>query len=417
MKKSAIKKYMQTSAENIKIVKEEFEAVSYCLNERQIRLRCAAKAGSYNRINDRGGITVVHKATGVSRPRIYGGLKEIGSTEKTDKNRIGKTGGGRRKITGTYPEILKDSEVSAEPLTGGDAESPLRWTCKSTYRIRDESISEGYRISRPEVGELLSEPGYSPQSDRKTEEGGDHCDRNEQFEYISRKVENFQENGQPSVSADTGKKENIGNYADRGREYQKKGSPEKVNVYDFINKELGKVAPYGIYNMGRNEGFVNVGISNDTAESAVNSINNRWDKMGKEQYPDASEVLITADCGGSNGYRVRLWKTKLQEFADKSGLVINVCHFPPGTGRWNRIGHKMFCFISQNRRGRPSVSRETVVNLIGSTKNNRGLKIKAEPDENIYEKGIKISDEELAGVNIERDNFHGEWNYKIIPKV
>jgi hypothetical protein len=408
---------MENLVENIKIVKEEFEDISYCSDERQIRLWCAAKAGSYNRIYERGGITVVNKATGVSRPTIYHGLKEIGDTEKKDNSRIRKAGGGRRKITETYPDILKDSEVSVEPLTRGDPESPLRWTCKSTYHLRDELIAQGYKISQPEVGELLSEPGYSLQSDRKTEEGGEHSDRNEQSEHISKKVTDFQENGQPAVSADTGKKENIGNYADKGREYHKKGLPEKVNVYDFINKELGKVAPYGIYDIGRNEGFVNVGISNDTAEFAVNSINNWWNEMGKEQYPDASGILITADCGGSNGYRVRLRKTELQEFSNKTGLIINICHFPPGTSRWNKIGHKMFCFISQNWRGRPLVSRETVVNLIGSIKNNKGLKIKAKLDENVYEKGIKISDEELAGVNIEHDNFHGEWNYKIMPEV
>ncbi len=403
-------------SEYIKIIKEEFDDISYCLDERRIRLWCAAKARAYDRIHGRGGVMAVYKATCVSRPRIYAGLKEIESADKLDKNCIRRTGGGRKKVTQNQPNLLEDLENLVEPLTRGDPESALRWTCKSTYKLRDELVLKGYKISQPKVGELLSELGYSLQSNRKTEEGGNHPDRNAQFENINGEVKSFQERGLPAISVDTKKKENIGNYANKGREYHEEGQPKKVNVYDFINKELGKVAPYGIYDLSRNEGFVNVGISSDTAEFAVNSIRSWWYEMGKAEYPNASELLITADGGGSNGYRVRLWKIEVQKLANEIGMTIQVCHFPPGTSKWNKIEHKMFCFISQNWRGEPLITRETVINLIGNTKTNKGLKIKVKLDENIYGKGKKVTDEELKAVDIEESNFHGEWNYKIKPK-
>lgn len=402
--------------ERLRAIKEEFDDISDSFDERRIRLWCAAKARAYNRIHGRGGVTSVYKATGVSRPRIYVGLKEITSDEKLDKHRIRRKGGGRKKVVEKQPTLLSDLEGLVEPLSRGAPESPLRWTCKSTYKLRDELIAQGYKISQPKVGEVLSGLGYSLQSNRKTKEGGNHPDRNAQFEYINERVTSFQSSGLPAISVDTKKKEKIGNYANNGKEYRKKGQPEEVNVYDFINKELGKVAPYGIYDLFRNEGFVNVGISCDTAEFAVNSIRSWWYEMGKAEYPNATELLITADCGGSNGYRVRLWKIEVQKFADETGMIINVCHFPPGTSKWNKIEHRMFCFISQNWRGRPLITRETVVNLIGNTKAKSGLKIKAKLDENIYEKGKKVTDEELENVCIEKSDFHGEWNYKIKPK-
>ena len=403
-------------SKNISAIKNEFYDISYSLDERRTRLWCAAKARAYNRIHGKGGVMVVHKATNISRPTIQAGLKEIESEDKLDKKRNRKKGGGRKKITKKYPNILADLENLVEPLSRGDPESPLRWTCKSTYNLCDELVLQGYEISQRKVCDLLSELGYSLQSNRKTEEGGNHLDRNAQFEYINETVRKFQKRNLPAISIDTKKKENIGNYANKGKEYRKKGHPKKVKVYDFIDKKLGKVAPYGIYDLSKNEGFVNVGISCDTAEFAVNSIRSWWYEMGRARYSNAAELLITADCGGSNGYRVRLWKVELQKLADETGMTVNVCHFPPGTSKWNKIEHKMFCHISQNWRGEPLITRETVVNLIGSTKTKNGLKIMAKLDENIYEKGRKVTDDELNVVYLERSEFHGEWNYKIKPK-
>lgn len=400
---------------NISTIKEEFKDISYSLDERRIRLWCAAKARTYNRVYGRGGVMAVHKATKVSRPRIYYGLKEIQREGTLERERVRKPGGGRKKLTEQQVGILKDLERLVEPLTRGDPESPLRWTCKSTYNLRDELTAQGYDISQPKVGKLLSELGYSLQSNRRTKEGSSHPDRNAQFEHINRSVKLFQGRGLPAISVDTKKKENIGNYANKGKEYSKKGQPEEVEVYDFINKELGKVAPYGIYDLFRNEGFVNVGISSDTAEFAVNSIKSWWNELGKTKYLHARELLITADCGGSNGYRVRLWKVELQKLANETGMTINVCHFPPGTSKWNKIEHKMFSFISKNWRGKPLITRETVVNLIGNTKTQNGLKIKVKLDENMYKKGREVTDKELKSVHIETSDFHGEWNYKIKP--
>jgi hypothetical protein len=298
-------------------------------------------------------------------------------------------------------------------VTRGDPESPLRWICKSTSHLRDELLSQGYVISQPQVGKLLAELGYSLQAPRKTEEGGEHPDRDKQFAHIDEQVGKFQALGLPAISVDTKKKENIGNYANKGREYQPKGRPRHVKVYDFADKTLGKVSPYGICDIGRNEGFVNVGISRDTAEFAVNSIRAWWHEMGQPAYPNATKLLITADGGGSNGSRVRLWKTELQSFADESDLDVHVCHFPPGTSKWNKIEHKMFCHIPRNWRGRPLTSREAVVSLIRNTTTTKGLRIRAKLDERTYEKGRKISDSELAAVNIEHAEFCGKWNYTI----
>ena len=390
----------------ISAIKDEFDDISYSLDERRTRLWCAARARAHNRIYGKGGVMVVHKATNISRPTIYSGLKELKSEDKLDKKHIRKKGGGRKKITEQAPNILVDLENLIEPLTRGDPESPLRWTCQSTYNLCDELVSQGYKISQRKVWDLLSELGYSLQSNRKTEEGASHPDRNAQFEYINEMVNKFHSGGLPAISVDTKKKEKIGNYANKGQEYQKKGQAKKVRIYDFIDKKLGKVAPYGIYDLSKNEGFVSVGISSDTAEFAVNSIRSWWSEMGRMDYGDAGELLITADCGGSNGYRVRLWKVELQKLADEIGMAINVCHFPPGTSKWNKIEHKMFCHISKNWRGEPLITRETVVNLIGSTKTNKGLKIKAQLDQKIYQKGKKITDDELKAVYLEKSEFH-----------
>lgn len=396
-------------------IKEEFDDISYALDERRKRLWCAARAKAYNRRYRRGGVTALHQATKISRTTIYAGIKELDNQEKLDPEKKRKKGGGRKKITEKEPEILRELENLIEPVTRGDPESPLLWTCKSTYKLSKELRRKGYEISQRKVCDLLSELGYSLQSNRKMEEGGKHPDRNAQFEYINEKAKKFHNLSQPVISVDTKKKENIGNYSNKGKEYQKKGEPKQVKIYDFVDKKIGKVAPYGIYDLSKNEGFVNVGISSDTAEFAVNSIRSWWQEMGKEIYQDAAEILITADCGGSNGNRVRLWKVELQKFADETGMIINVCHFPPGTSKWNKIEHKMFCHISKNWRGKPLITREAVVKLISNTKTNQGLKIQAKLDEKTYLKGKKITDEQLNTVNLEKSEFHGEWNYRILP--
>jgi hypothetical protein len=320
-----------------------------------------------------------------------------------------------KKISKQQAELLGDLEKLVSPLTRGDPESALRWTCKSTRKLRDELKKQGYKVSHPTVGKLLKVLGYSLQALRKTKEGSSHKDRDGQFNYINEKVKEFQQLGRATISIDCKKKENIGNYANKGKEYQPKGQAEEVKVYDFIDKQLGKVAPYGIYDMGRNEGFINVGISADTAEFAVNSIRKWWSKMGKAIYENTPALLITADCGGSNGNRTRLWKIELQKLADELKKDIYVCHFPPGTSKWNKIEHRMFCHISKNWRGKPLISRQMVVNLIGNTTTRKGLRIQAELDENTYIKGKKITDQQLAKVNLIKADFHGEWNYCIKP--
>jgi len=403
-------------SKQVEIIRAEFEDISFYLDERSALLWCAAKARSHNRIYGRGGVMTVHKATGVSRRRIYFGLKEIERKGESEAHRIRKGGGGRHLIIKKHPGILEDLEGLVEPLSRGDPESPLRWTCKSTRKLAEELISQGYRISPPKVSDLLRELDYSLQADRKTEEGGDHPDRNAQFEHINEQVKLFQKANQPVISVDSKKKENIGRYKNAGREYRKKGNPEKVGVYDFINKELGKVAPYGIYDLSLNNGFVNVGITSDTAEFAVNSIRSWWNEMGKLAYPQAHKLLITADGGGSNGYRIRLWKRELQKLANELTIEIHVCHFPPGTSKWNKIEHKMFAFISKNWRGKPLITRETVVNLISHTTTQKGLTIKAKLDETNYVKGIQVPDDEFERINIEKADFHGEWNYTIKPQ-
>jgi len=407
---------LKESSKQVEIIRAEFEDIFVFLDERSARLWCAAKARSHNRIYGRGGVMTVHKATDVCRRRIYVGLKEIERKEESEAHRIRKGGGGRHPIIKKYPGILENLEGLVEPLSRGDPESPLRWTCKSTRKLAEELSSQGYQISHSKVSDLLRELDYSLQANRKTEEGGNHPDRNAQFEHINEQVKLFQKANQPIISVDTKKKENIGSYKNAGREYRKKENPEKVGVYDFINKELGKVAPYGIYDLSLNNGFVNVGITSDTAEFAVNSIRSWWHEMGKQAYPQAKKLLITADGGGSNGYRIRLWKRELQKLVNELTIEIHVCHFPPGTSKWNKIEHKMFAFISKNWRGKPLITRETVVNLISHTTTQKGLTIKAKLDETKYIKGIQVTDNEFERINIEKSDFHGEWNYTIKPQ-
>lgn len=392
---------------------ERFQRITVHLDEKARRLWCANEAVALGG----GGITFVSVATGVSRTTITEGVKEIEGKKALPK-RIRRTGGGRKRKTETDKTLTPDIEKTVEDATLGDPEQPLRWVSKSTRNIADELNKKEKRASHALVARILSGLGYSLQANRKVNEGKkDHPDRNAQFLFINEKTKAFQQENRPVISVDTKKKENIGLFKNKGQTYRKKGDPEKVNVYDFLDQEKGKVSPYGIYDLDKNNGWVNVGISSDTAAFAVNSIRAWWYDLGKDCYKNATEILITADCGGSNGSRVRLWKVELQKLATELQMVVHVSHFPPGTSKWNKIEHKLFCFISKNWRGRPLIDRATVVHLIGSTKTTTGLTVKARLDEHSYEKGIKVSDEALAAVKLERDAFHGEWNYRIYPET
>jgi len=316
-----------------------------------------------------------------------------------------------------FPALENKLEALVDPVTRGDPESALRWTCKSTRKLANELQQQGYSIGERTISRLLIEKGYSLQANRKIQEGSQHPDRNAQFEYISRRVLLFQKRNQPVVSVDAKKKELVGNFANGGEEWQPKGRPEEVNVHDFQDKKLGKAIPYGVYDLTLNQGWVNVGIDHDTAYFATATLLRWWQAMGIRVYPHASELLITADGGGSNSSRSRLWKVALQELANQIGLRITVCHFPPGTSKWNKIEHRMFSHITENWRGRPLRSLGVIVSLIGHTTTQKGLRIRAELDTKEYKTGIKVSDQELAKVNIKKDKFHGDWNYTILPLV
>ncbi|OGJ87666.1 MAG: transposase [Candidatus Raymondbacteria bacterium RifOxyA12_full_50_37] len=393
----------------VKNVKIKYRQLSFCLNEKSKRLWAATEANSIGR----GGINIVHKTTGIDFKTIRKGIKEL--TNKGNGNRIRSLGGGRKRINIAQRDILKDLEKLIEPVTRGDPESSLLWTCKSTYKLSDELKAQGYTVSQKTVYSVLVDLDYSLQSNRKRREGTNHPDRNEQFEYIYKKVKEFQANGYPTISVDTKKKEAIGEYKNQGREYRIKGKPLEVNMHAFPDKKLGKVAFYGVYDIGKNKGWVSVGISSDTAEFAVNTIRSWWHVMGKPEYKKIQQLLITADCGGSNGYRVKLWKYELQKLANELGITITVCHFPPGTSKWNEIEHRMFSYITKNWRGRPLETRETVVQLISNTRTKTGLEIKAILDNNIYEKGKLVDEAEMLKINQRQNKFHGEWNYQILP--
>lgn len=395
------------------IVQEKYKSICKYLNEKSKRIWCGVEAITIGR----GGISLVSKVTGVSRTTITKAIKEIkDESDNIAINKVRNKGGGRKRLETIDKKLQKDIKKLVESCTLGDPETPLLWCSKSLRNIAKELQKKGHKISHTSVGMILKMNGYSLQGNRKTHEGGKHKDRDKQFHFINNKVRRFQKIKNPCISVDTKKKENIGNYRNNGQEYRKKGNPEKVKVYDFIDEKLGKVAPYGVYDIAENEGWVSVGISSDTAEFAVNSIRNWWNKMGKPIYKNSTKILITADCGGSNGNRVKLWKVELQKLASEIEKEIHVSHFPPGTSKWNKIEHKMFCFISKNWRGKPLLTRQTVVNLISNTKTEKGLRIEAMLDENNYEKGIEVSAEELGKINLREENFHGEWNYIILPK-
>ena len=370
-----------------------------------------------------GGVSAVSRATGVSRRAITEGVKELGQTKKSKKaaalrSRIRRQGAGRKRASLKDPTLLEDLDGLVDPVTRGDPESPLRWTCKSVRHLAEELQREGHSVSYQTVSELLHDLDYSLQANQKNLEGSHHPDRNEQFEYINRKAKRYLKQGEPVISVDTKKKELVGDFKNAGREWQLKGKPEPVRVHDFEiqQPDKGKVAPYGVYDLGRNEGWVNVGVDHDTAAFAVESIRRWWRLMGRPSYPKAKRLLITADAGGSNGTRVRLWKWELQQLADETGLEISVCHFPPGTSKWNKIEHRLFSFISQNWRGKPLISHEVIINLIAATTSKTGLEVKSGLDANSYPDGIKISDHQMAELRLRRDTFHGDWNYAVLPR-
>jgi len=393
-------------------IKKRFDALEPFLDERQRRLVAASEAKAIGY----GGVSLVARATGVSRRAISVGCRELENPEASVKTGVRKPGGGRKPITEKYPDLPGKLEMLIEPTTRGDPESPLRWTCKSVRKLSEQLKEKEYNVSHNVVAELLRELGYSLQANQKTLEGGSHPDRNSQFEHINEKVKSFQANGQPAISVDAKKKELVGDFKNAGREWRRKKDPTKVRVYDFPIPGLGKAAPYGIYDISQNVGWVSVGIDHDTSAFAVESVRRWWTLMGKETYPAPTELLITADGGGSNGYRVRLWKVELQKLATETGLAISVSHLPPGTSKWNKIEHRLFSFVSQNWRGKPLVSYEVIVNLIAATATNEGLRVECGLDTNTYPKGIKIPDEQMKTLNLQKDSFHGEWNYTILPQ-
>lgn len=396
------------------VISNKYKKIVPFLGERARRIWAATEAESLGY----GGQRIVYKATGIAINTIRQGIKELklGEEIRVEEERVRKKGGGRKPKAEHDSTLKTDILDLVESSTRGDPETPLLWCSKSLRNIADEINKEEKRVSHTHVGKILEEEGYSLQANRKVNEGGNNPDRDAQFKFISNKTKDFQNQNQPVISVDTKKKELIGEFKNSGEEYCKKGQPTKVNVYDFIDEEKGKAAPYGIYDISKNNGFVSVGISSDTAQFAVNSIRSWWLEMGKESYPEAAAIYINADGGGSNGSRVKLWKTELQKLANEIGKIIEVSHFPPGTSKWNKIEHKMFCFISKNWRGKPLIDSATIVQLIANTTTKKGLTIKSKLDNRHYEKGIKISDEELGQVNIKKNDFHGEWNYKISPQ-
>jgi hypothetical protein len=405
---------MDNEIKTLELLGQKYISLHSILNERTLRLWCATEA----RAIGHGGIIKVHKATGISRPTIMKGLRELDNPSNLSKEEIRLKGGGRKKLTDKNPSLLTELDKLIEPITRGDPESPLRWSSKSTSKLANELCEQGHRVTQRTVHRILVAQKYSMKSNRKSREGAkENPDRDLQFKFISDKTEGLLAKRYPVLSVDTKKKENVGNFKNSGKEWSRKGNHIDVNTHDFIDKKLGKAAPYGVYDIANNKGWVSVGISSDTAEFAVNSIRSWWFEMGKDTYKDATDIMITADCGGSNGYRVRLWKYELQKLANELGKTLIVCHFPPGTSKWNKIEHRMFCKISENWRARPLVNLQTIIELIGNTTTTTGLKIKAMIDTNTYEKGRKISDEDFKSINLEPMKFHGEWNYIIKPSI
>lgn len=395
---------------SLQAVRRKLESLWPHLNERSRRMLAAAEATQLGY----GGVSLVSRACGLSRVTIMKGIQELDAPALAPE-RIRRSGGGRRSLIAHDPQLPALLEALVEPLTRGDPESPLRWTCKSTRTLAGELAGQRLRISHEKVAQLLRGMDYSLQGNRKTEEGTDHPDRDAQFRHINRQVQLALRQGQPVISVDTKKKELIGNFENKGRQWRRKGEVEKVQDHDFPGPEVPRAYPYGIYDLARNTGFVNVGTDHDTASFAVASIRGWWGHEGRRLYPQTDRLLITADGGGSNGYRVRLWKGELQRLANQTGLEIAVCHFPPGTSKWNKVEHRLFSFISSNWRGEPLRDYETVVGLIACTTTTKGLKVNCHLDRRRYQPGKKITPEQMASVHLKSQRFHGEWNYVIYP--
>jgi len=393
-------------------IRVRFEALAPELDERRQRLLAAAEA----RAVGWGGVSAVTRATGMARSTIRRGLDELEAGETLAGDRVRRPGGGRRPLSETDKTLIDDLRSLVEPATRGDPQSPLLWTSKSLSKLSQGLRDMGHKIGRTLVGELLHKLDYSLLANRKTREGTSHPDRDAQFHYINERVKEALAAGEPAISVDTKKKELVGDFKNGGREWRPQGAPEEVRIHDFIIPELGRAVPYGVYDIASNAGWVSVGIDHDTAAFAANAIRSWWKLMGRARYPNAHSLLITADGGGSNGSRVRLWKLELQKLADELGLAITVCHLPPGTSKWNRIEHRLFSFITGNWRGKPLVSHLAIVQLIAATTTKTGLKVRCELDQNTYPAGIKVSDAELETVNLTPHAFHGEWNYTITPK-
>ena len=393
-------------------LRAKYRALAPVLNERARRIWAATEA----RAAGRGGITLVSRATKISYSTIVRGLNELKSGEDAESGRVRRRGAGRKSALEKDPQLLADLEALVEPTASGDPESPLRWTSKSVRKLAEHLQLRGHAVSHQLVAELLSGAGYSLQANRKTREGTEHPDRDEQFRYINRQVGRLQTDGQPVISVDTKKKELVGDFKNTGKQWRPKDNPDLVRVHDFLIPENGKAIPYGVYDLTRNAGWVSVGIDHDTASFAARTILRWWRKMGHPVYPRAHTLLITADAGGSNGPRVRLWKWELQQLADRTGLTITVCHFPPGTSKWNKIEHRLFSYISTNWRGQPLVSLAVIVTLIASTQTAAGLRVRSELDKHSYPDRQEVSDEQMSKINLQRHRFHGDWNYTIHPQ-
>jgi len=394
------------------MVRRKYDLLSPTLNERSRRLWAGAEA----RALGRGGIALVQRATGLAFNTIHRGMRELEAAELLAPDRVRLPGGGRKRVTDIHPELGEVLDRLVEPLSRGDPESPLRWTCKSTRRLAAELRERGYGVSHTFVASLLAERGYSLQANRKTQEGTHHPDRNAQFAHIAGQVAARLEAGQPAISVDSKKKELVGNFKNGGREWRPQGPPTAVNVHDFPDPNRGKAIPYGVYDLARNQGWVSVGVDHDTATFAVTTIRRWWREMGCKSYPQARSLLIIADSGGSNGARVRLWKWELQRLADRLGMPISVCHLPPGTSKWNKIEHRLFSFISGNWRGQPLLTHATIVNLIAGTTTATGLTVRCVLDTGGYPAKQQVTDAQMARVRLTPDPFHGDWNYTIFPR-
>jgi hypothetical protein len=397
-------------------LREKYERLGPLLNERQRRLWAATEALALGR----GGIARVAQATGLSRPTVRAGIRELQRQQAQpdqalEPDRVRRPGGGRRPLTATDPTLLPDLERLIDPLTRGDPRSPLRWTCKSTAKLAAALQARGHAVGARKVAQLLHDLDYRLQAPRKKREGKQHPDRDAQFQYIATQTTASQRRGQPVVSVDTKKKELVGDFQPKGREWRPAYQHEEVRVHDFADPALGKAIPYGVYDVTHDVGWVSVGIDHDTAAFAVAALRQWWQRLGQPAYPRATELLVVADSGGSNGSRNRLWKWALQQFADETGLRVTVCHYPPGTSKWNKIEHRLFCYISQNWRGRPLVSLQVIVSLIGTTKTATGLTVQAALDTNRYPLGVKVTDAQYATIKLHRADFHGDWNYTIAP--